>query len=50
MTLAAVQIAPDVADQLLADFRLATGLSGELKGSRIDLVERALFFTLFARA
>lgn len=50
MTLAAVHIAPDVADQLVTDFRLATGLLSELKGSRIDLVERALFFTLFAQA
>lgn len=49
MTLAAVRITPDVAGQLLADFRLATGLTGELKGSRIDLQERGLFFTLFAK-
>lgn len=50
MTLAAVHITPDVADQLLADIRLATGLLSELKGSRIDLIERALFFRLFAKA
>ena len=48
MTLAAVDIAADQADQLLADFRAATGYMGELKGSRIDLVRRALFFEMFA--
>ena len=47
MTLAAVDIAADRADQLLADFRAATGYLGELKGSRIDLVRRGLFFELF---
>jgi hypothetical protein len=47
MTLAAVAIAPDAADSLLTQFRDATGLRGELKGSRIDLEERALFFELF---
>lgn len=47
MTLAAVHIAPEAADALLADFRAATGLTSELKGSRIDMGERALFFDLF---
>jgi hypothetical protein len=47
MTLAAVSVEPDVAAQLLLDFRARTGLTGELKGSRIDLDERALFFDLF---
>ncbi len=49
MTLAAVHILPDVASELLADFRLATGLTGELKGSRIDMAERGLFFRLFEK-
>jgi Protein of unknown function (DUF3800) len=47
MTLAAVAISADVADGLVAQFRAQTGLTSELKGSRIDLVERALFFDLF---
>lgn len=49
MTLAAVQIFPDAAQELLASFRLATGLTGELKGSRIDMDERGLFFSLFEK-
>jgi hypothetical protein len=48
MTLAAVDISADQADALLASFRAATGYLGELKGSRIDLPRRALFFDLFA--
>ncbi len=48
MTLAAVDIAADQADALLSSFRAATGYMGELKGSRIDLHRRALFFDLFA--
>ena len=48
MTLAAVDIATEAADALLARFRAATGYLGELKGSRIDLVRRGLFFELFA--
>lgn len=48
MTLAAVDIAADDADAILSRFRAATGYLGELKGSRIDLVRRGLFFELFA--
>lgn len=48
MTLAAVDIAADDADALLTRFRADTGYMGELKGSRIDLVRRGLFFELFA--
>ena len=48
MTLAAVSMTPEAAGNLLAEFRLATGLTSELKGSRITLRERALFFDLFA--
>ncbi len=46
MTLAAVSISADDADSVLARFRQVTGLRGELKGSRIDLAERALLFEL----
>ncbi len=48
MTLAAVTIECDAADNLLERFRAISGLTGELKGSRIDLIERASFFELFA--
>ena len=41
MTLAAVSIAPDAADALLLRMRDGLGLRGELKGSRIELAERA---------
>jgi hypothetical protein len=41
MTLAAVSIAPEAADELLARMRDVIGLRGELKGSRIELAERA---------
>ena len=47
MTLAAVEIAAEEAEALLTRFRAATGYVGELKGSRIDLVRRGLFFDLF---
>jgi hypothetical protein len=47
MTLAAVDISAEDADVLLARFRAVTGFVGELKGSKIDLAERALFFELF---
>ena len=47
MTLAAVDISAEDADALLARFRAVTGFMGELKGSKIDLAERALFFELF---
>lgn len=50
MTLAAVAIEQDDADALLLRFREVTGLKSELKGSRIDLAERALFFELFDRS
>ncbi|MEQ1538056.1 MAG: hypothetical protein ABL928_03940 [Sphingorhabdus sp.] len=47
MTLAAVDISADAADAIINRFRVATGYIGELKGSRIDLIERGLFFELF---
>ena len=47
MTLAAVSIEPDTAEAMLLRFRSMTGLKNELKGNRIDLAERALFFELF---
>jgi hypothetical protein len=49
MVLAGVSIAADDADALLARFKQVTGLRGEMKGSRISLVERALFFELLER-
>ena len=49
MTMAGVEISEDNADRLLHRFRAVTGLRGELKGSRIDLVQRALFFELLER-
>lgn len=48
MTLAAVQMDSEQADGLLARFRSVTGYQGELKGSRIDLAERALLFEILA--
>lgn len=50
MTMAAVLIDEDKAELLLERFREVTGLRGELKGSRIDLAERALVFELFERS
>jgi hypothetical protein len=47
MTLAGVDIDAEAADMLLGRFRAVTGYLGEVKGSRIDLAERALFFELF---
>jgi hypothetical protein len=47
MTLAAVETTTEAADALLSRFRAVTGYLGELKGSRIELAERALFFELF---
>jgi len=44
MTLAALSIAPDDAASVLHVIRRATGISGELKGSRIDLETRAFVF------
>lgn len=46
MTLAAVSMTAKDAEAVLLRFREVTGLRGELKGSRIDLAERALFFEL----
>lgn len=48
MTLAAIAIATEAADAVVARFRAITGLAGELKGSRIDLAERGLLFELLA--
>jgi Protein of unknown function (DUF3800) len=50
MTMAAVLIDEDKAELLLSRFREVTGLKGELKGSRIDLAERALVFELFEQS
>jgi hypothetical protein len=50
MTLAAVAIEADDADALLSAFREITGRSDELKGSRIDLGERAFVWELFERS
>ena len=47
MTLAAVDMSAEEADFIVARFRDITGYLGELKGSRIDLVRRGLFFELF---
>lgn len=46
MTLAAVSVEAAAADTVIAQFRRMTGLTGELKGSRIDLTERAQVFEL----
>ena len=47
MTLAAVDMDAATADAVISRFREVTGYQGELKGSRIDLAERALLFELF---
>jgi hypothetical protein len=44
MTLAALSIEAEAANAVLNRFREITGLKSELKGSRIDLAERALLF------
>lgn len=49
MTFAAVAIAPDDAEQVVARFRAIAGLRGELKGSRISPVERGLLFEILAQ-
>lgn len=49
MTLAALTIEAEAADEVLTGFRAQTGLTGELKGSRIDLDQRALLFGLLER-
>ena len=46
MTLAALSIEPGAAETVLNRFREVTGLPSELKGSRIDLAERALLFEI----
>lgn len=50
MTFAAVMLTPQVAADIHARFRSVTGLRGELKGSRISIVERAYLLELFDRA
>ncbi|MBU0825405.1 MAG: DUF3800 domain-containing protein [Alphaproteobacteria bacterium] len=50
MTFAAVMLTPQVAADIHARFRSVTGLHGELKGSRISVVERAYLLELFDRA
>ena len=50
MTFAAVMLTPQVAADIHARFRSVTGLRGELKGSRIGIVERAYLLELFDRA
>src|ERR1700740_2555995 len=49
MTMAGVEMEEGAAHDLLQRFRAITGLHGELKGSRIDLVERALVLELLER-
>ncbi|OHT19555.1 MULTISPECIES: DUF3800 domain-containing protein [Edaphosphingomonas] len=49
MTLAAVAISDEGAEALLARYRAVTGLTGELKGSRIDPIERAYVLELIER-
>ena len=49
MTLAALAISEQDADALLIKFRAVTGLRGELKGSRIDLEERAVLLNLLSQ-
>jgi hypothetical protein len=43
-------LTPDAAADIHRRFRAVTGLRGELKGSRISLVERAYLLELFDRA
>lgn len=50
MTFAAAMLSPDAAADIHRRFRSVTGLRGELKGSRISLVERAYLLELFDRA
>lgn len=50
MTFAAVMLTPEMAAGIHTRFRAATGLRGELKGSRISMVERAYLLELFDRA
>lgn len=50
MTFAAVMLTPETAAAIHDRFRSVTGLRGELKGSRISIVERAYLLELFDRA
>ncbi|MFC3785717.1 hypothetical protein GGR90_002117 [Sphingopyxis italica] len=50
MTFSAVMLAPQAATEIHERFRGVTGLRGELKGSRISIVERAYLLELFDRA
>jgi len=50
MTLAALDIEENAAEAILQRFRDTTGLRGELKGSRIDLAERAFVIEMLARS
>jgi hypothetical protein len=50
MTFSAVMLTPKAAADIHARFRGVTGLRGELKGSRISIVERAYLLELFDRA
>lgn len=50
MTFSAVMLTPKVASEIHERFRSVTGLRGELKGSRISIVERAYLLELFDRA
>lgn len=50
MTFAAVMLTPQAATDIHERFRSVTGLRGELKGSRISIVERAYLLELFDRA
>jgi hypothetical protein len=49
MTFAAVSITPDAAAEVIGRFRSVTRLRGEVKGSRISLIERAYLLELIAR-
>jgi hypothetical protein len=50
MTLAALSITEMEAEAIIHRFRAVTGISGEIKGSRIDLGERALLFELLEKS
>lgn len=50
MTFAAAMLTPQAATDIHERFRSVTGLRGELKGSRISIVERAYLLELFDRA
>lgn len=50
MTFSAVMLTPEAASKIHERFRGVTGLRGELKGSRISIVERAYLLELFDRA